>query len=98
MLAQLAEVPDAGEAYLVRKELRHFPEKPLYILGVTLFSPFTRLQTSKDVAKLKETLLQKITTLPGEGFIIVLYSDNVGVKKHMQKVERSLIYKKQNNA
>ena len=92
--AQLAELPDAGEAYLVRKELRHFPEKPLYVLGVTLSSPWTRMQTSKDVGKLKQDLLKKISTLPGQGFVIVLYSDNAGIKKRMRKVEGALIYRK----
>jgi len=45
---QLSHYPQIARAYLVRKEVRYFSEKPLYALGITLRKPWYRHFSKKD--------------------------------------------------
>jgi Zn-dependent protease with chaperone function len=59
-------------AWLVRKQLEVFPERPLFVLGVERRVPWWR---SGDDAKLRTALQDELAReldLPGEGFILVL--------------------------
>lgn len=99
-LAAVREVvamrPDIGSAYLVRKEMKHFPEKPLYVIGVTLTDEWKRLKRDQDAAALQEFLLETFYQkggLPGETFIVVMAGDAKWVQKSVENVPGALLYK-----
>jgi hypothetical protein len=91
----IARHPDAAEGYLVRKELVHFPEKPLYIVGVTLTGEWKRLNRDQDAANLTAALLNDLHqsgVTPGETFVVVLAGERKWLLKPLQGVMGSLIY------
>ncbi len=71
---QLARFEAVGKAYLVRKQVKYLPDKPLYILGIVPAG-----SRDSDLASWLGSKLQ----LPGETILIVLTGN-------MQKMERPL--------
>ena len=58
-------------AWLVRKRLEIFPERPLYVLGVERKVPWWRTDDEKLGRELQDALSERLET-PGESFIVVL--------------------------
>ena len=69
-------------AYLVRKQVRHFPEKPLYILAVV---PSTSARPN-----LTQAVGSKIE-FPGETFLIVLQGDGKKFEKPLTQLSTALV-------
>ncbi|MDX1933795.1 MAG: M48 family metallopeptidase [Capsulimonadales bacterium] len=91
----LLRFPDVDEAYLVRKAVVHFPEKPLYVFGVTLTHEWRRLNRDNEAMHLQNALFTTISeenTLPGEGFIVVMAGGAAWLKKSVEKVPGARIY------
>lgn len=69
-------------AYLVRKQVRHFPEKPLYVLAVV---PSVTARPN-----LAETVGNRIE-FPGETFLVVLSGDGKKFEKPLSQLSTALV-------
>jgi hypothetical protein len=91
IIQQLASYPKVKEAYLARKTLQYFPEKPFYILGIV------RRVGWIESTEAETTLLNKLTKelkLPGQTQIVGLNKDKAMTKRLKQICEIPL-YRKQ---
>ncbi len=69
-------------AYLVRKQVRHFPEKPLYLLGLV------------PSVTARPNLVQRVSEqihLPGETFVIVLQGNGKKFEKPLTQLSTACI-------
>lgn len=95
MRQQLAAIEDIAEAYVVRKPLVYFPEKPLYILGVTLTHYWRRTNAEKDTA----TVIQRIhesVEFSGETLFAVMHNELNWLHKSVKQAPDSLIFHREN--
>jgi Zn-dependent protease with chaperone function len=69
--SQLAARPEVRRAFLVRKAVRHFPERPLFVLGVERAGPWYGRLIGRGNAALQSALARELE-LPGECFVLVL--------------------------
>ncbi|MDQ3686784.1 MAG: M48 family metallopeptidase [Acidobacteriota bacterium] len=90
---QLMGYGEIKEAYLVRKELKYFPEKPLYALGVRLDLPWHKQAGDKESEFIQH--LVSAVRVPGELYCVALNSENKRMLKIMRDVSGSLIYGRQ---
>ncbi|MFL6196769.1 MAG: M48 family metalloprotease [Thermoanaerobaculia bacterium] len=67
LAGQLRRYPEVSAAYLVRKEVRHFAEIPLYVLALRL----PRFRTEGYHKKVQARLAQELQ-FPGESFLLSL--------------------------
>ena len=91
---QLSHYPQIITAYLVKKKLQFFPEKPLYILAVKRGFSFwegSRIYES-DNSKIANSLLKE-NELPDNVFIFILNS-NLSMEKKLKRIPNSMIYQK----
>jgi len=90
LVEQLSHYPQVKEAYLVRKTLQYFPEKPLYVLGIIRRRGFIELEEAEP------NLLKKLMTelaLPNQTWVICLNKDR-GMTKILQQTAGQAIYRK----
>lgn len=69
---QLKAIPGLRKVYLVRKQMKHYPERPLYVLGFTV-------RFALRAKKLREEVQQRIVDdveFPGQALIISVEGDN----------------------
>ena len=69
-------------AYLVRKQVRHFPEQPLYVLGIV---PSVTARPN-----LAQSLGERIT-FPGETFMVILQGDGKKFEKPLSQLATATI-------
>lgn len=93
LVAQLEAHDAVNEAYLVRKEVAHFPEDPPFVLGVTIKRALLSLNRDGEMAKLTHALSQNIA-LPGESFVIVLEGENKRLLKIFKRIPDALIHRR----
>lgn len=89
--SELARYPQISGAYLVRKAVTHFPEKPLYVLAVTIPRPWYRYHSAAQDQKLSQQLAKEME-FPGETFVLVLNSETRKMRKVMKRIPGSEIY------
>lgn len=89
LVIQLSSYSEIKEAYLVRKKVEHFPEKPLYALGIVLNYPWYSLKSKykKFVEKIADEVV-----FNGETLVAYLNEDNSRLKKIMRNIPGSKIY------
>jgi tetratricopeptide (TPR) repeat protein len=87
---QLATRPEIRRAFLVRKQVRHFPERPLFVLGVERRLPWYGGRLQRDNLALQNRLARELE-LPGEWFVLVLNGRRPGVKRIVKGVAGSQI-------
>jgi Zn-dependent protease with chaperone function len=86
--AQWAKYPEVAQAYLVRKQLKHFPEQPLYALGVVARrKAWYQARTPKDDAQLAQQLAR--LRFAGETFVVILNANNAKMKQIMEQTPGS---------
>ena len=90
---QLAHFPDVAEAYLVRRIVEHFPEKPLYVLGVVANVKWYRFRWETADTKLVKSLMEKVV-LPGEGFFVAFNSGTKKIAKKAKRIAGSRFYRR----
>ena len=78
---QLANYKNVQAAYLVRKTVKHAPEKPFYVLGIMRKKAL--LESEEAEAKLLSQLTSELT-LPGQTCIIALNKDKGMAEKLKQ--------------
>ena len=90
LVEQLSHYPQVKEAYLVRKTLQYFPEKPLYVLGIIRRRGFIELEEAEP------NLLKKLMielALPNQTWVICLNKDRA-MTKILQQTAGQAIYQK----
>ena len=90
LVEQLSHYPQVKEAYLVRKTLQYFPEKPLYVLGIIRRRGFIELEEAEP------NLLKKLMielALPNQTWVICLNKDRA-MTKILQQTAGQAIYRK----
>jgi hypothetical protein len=91
LVAQLKSYP-VRRAYLVRKSTQHYPEEPLYVLGLQQRSGLFSSPAAK-LGALSSALSTEITC-PGETIIIEIDGDNKAFRGPFKKVPGSLIFER----
>lgn len=90
LVEQLSHYPQVKEAYLVRKTLQYFPEKPFYVWGIIRRRGFMELEEAEP------NLLKKLMTelaLPNQTWVICLNKDRA-MTKILQQTAGQAIYQK----
>lgn len=90
LVEQLSHYPQVKEAYLVRKTLQYFPEKPLYVLGIIRRRGFIELEEAEP--KLLKKLMIELA-LPNQTWVICLNKDRA-MTKILQQTAGQAIYRK----
>ena len=88
--AQIARISDVKAAYLARKEVEHFPDKPLHVLGLVAATPWYKFRTATADSDLLRTAISTIE-FPAETFIVLLRRYKK-TKKALEALEDSLVY------
>ncbi|MFE1744922.1 hypothetical protein [Coleofasciculus sp. H7-2] len=96
---QLSGYEQIKEAYLVRKVVNYFPEKPFYVLGVKRHHPWHKLNLSHLDTELLNKLVAEIQ-LAGQVYVLILndlndengYNQKIG--KIIGKIEGAPIYRR----
>ncbi len=83
---ELGKMHEVHRAYLVRKQVKHFPEKPLYLLGV--------VPSASAPANFPELVGSKIE-FPGETFLVVLHGNGKRFEKPLFALSTALILTRQ---
>jgi Zn-dependent protease with chaperone function len=89
--AAVRSADKAGEAYLVRKEVQHFPEDPCYVLAIVTRQSLQKFLSSEDNAALVDSIAAHLSETP-VSFLFVLDSNTAALGKAIKKVEGSRIY------
>ena len=74
LVASLRAIPNLARAYLVRKRVRHFPERPLYILGYVVARKGI-FRNKERAAELAEEINREVQ-FPGHTLIMSVIGDN----------------------
>ena len=93
--AHFAAHPLVGEVYLAQKVVTHFPETPLYIIGIEMKKK--KLSISSDEAVRQQAFGAALQNLPfpHEALFVPLDTDNGrAFAKPLRKIEGALIYQK----
>ena len=90
LVEQLSHYPQVKKAYLVRKTLQYFPEKPFYVLGIIRRRGF--IESEEAEPKLLKKLMTELA-LPNQTWIIFLNKDRA-MTKILQQTAGQAIYQK----
>lgn len=90
IVEQLSRYPQVKEAYLVRKTLQYFPEKPFYILGIIRRRGL--IESEEAAPNLVKKLMTELT-LPNQTWIVCLNKDKT-MTKILQETAGQAIYRK----
>jgi Zn-dependent protease with chaperone function len=85
---QLSQFESIQETFLVQKVLVHFPDSPLYILGIVRKKSWYKLDQGCD--DLYQEILQKLT-LPDQQFVVVMAESNQFIHR-LRQVNVASIY------
>ena len=89
--SQLRNFPGLGSAYLVQKVVKHFPDQPSYVLGVTSSGGWYTMQSNKRDQQLINELAERVT-FSGSTYIIALENDFKGLRKVFKNIAGAQIY------
>ena len=89
LVAQLKAITGVRCAHLARKLTRHFPEKPLYVLGFKS-TPWWKLDNRAKANAILRRMSQEVR-FPGETIIVSLEGSNQGFAKKIRRVRGSRI-------
>jgi hypothetical protein len=89
LAAQFQGYPRVEKAWLVRKSVKHFQERPLYVLGIEPGGGWSTADSNRElVGQLSQAL-----DLPGECFIVNLgNSDNAQLAERLRSVAGPAFY------
>ena len=86
---QLSRYPQITTAYLTRKVVQFFPDKPLYVLGVVRKNNFWQFESESANSELANTLSQNIE-FPYPAFFVVL-NNNPKIEKKFNLLSNAAI-------
>jgi Zn-dependent protease with chaperone function len=87
---QLVGRPDLAEAYLLRKQVRHFPEKPCFVLAFVARVPWYRLTGPGFGAKLAGALASEVRFR--EPILVVPLNEDRALLKKVRAVQGARIF------
>jgi hypothetical protein len=79
LCAQLQAVPDIRKAYFVRKRVKHFPERPCYVLG---FIVQRGRQRKRRIAEAQKRIVESVQ-FPGETLILSAVGANFQIGRRL---------------
>lgn len=88
---QLARHEEIGEAYLVRKEVQHFADKPLYVLGITASRRWYQFENEEHQAQVVARFMESLE-FEADCYVLPLSSTNARLKKIMRKIPGAKIW------
>ncbi len=88
-LAQTLRALGVRQAWLVRKDCRHLPHRPLYVLGFRYTGRLRLYRAHKVDAALKR--IAETVSFPGETLILHTEAGNTGVGRRLRRVADSRI-------
>jgi len=88
---QLAGIEELKAAYLARKRLEHFPERPVYVLGVESALSWRKRSDESDAQLLQDIIRRG--GIPEQTFLITLRA-NRRTDAVMKQMEDALIYER----
>ena len=71
---QLKKIAGLKKAYLVRKRVKHFPDRPLYVLGHTV-SRWWSVHSKRRAQEVQQRILDSVS-FPGQALILNVEGDN----------------------
>ncbi len=80
--SELGPMHEIHRAYLVRKQVRHFPEQPLYVLGL--------VPSASAPPNFADSVGAKIN-FPGETFVVVLQGNGKKFEKPLSQLATALV-------
>ena len=84
--SELSQLDQVWRAYLVRKQVKHFPQEPLYILGI--------VPSAFATPNLAEIVGSKIE-FPGETFLVILQGNGKRFERPLAQMSTALIMGRQ---
>jgi hypothetical protein len=87
--AQLGGIAAVGKAYLLRKRVQHFPNRPLLVLAFTI-KPWWRRNRASGAATLQSVIAKSIT-FPHETLIVWLRAENFRFLKGRLRQEMQVL-------
>jgi Zn-dependent protease with chaperone function len=87
--AQLQAIPGLRKAYFVRKRVKHFPERPCYVLGFAV-SGALRLFDKRRAAEVQQKLMDAVRC-PGETLILNVEGGNSRFGRKLRWVRGSRV-------
>lgn len=93
LAAQLMQNPEVKAAYLVRKKVEHYSNKPMYVLGVVEKFEWYQFRSDTRTAKLVETLTQSLE-FPHFLHVVVFDRNQKKLKKPIEAQPNSLIFQR----
>ncbi|HEY6109835.1 MAG TPA: M48 family metallopeptidase [Gemmatimonadales bacterium] len=82
----LTAFPEIAEAYLVQKEVRHFTDMPLYVLGVRLRRPWYRYQSARWTTDVLRRIATRVP-FAGQWFVVPLGPETRSIEKKLKRIE-----------
>jgi hypothetical protein len=90
--AQLAKFPNLISARLTRKVVEHFPERPMYVLGVIAKHRWYRVSNNRLDQELVDELASNVT-FPGHTQIVAMEQNFKWLRRVLRRIEGSEIYR-----
>jgi Zn-dependent protease with chaperone function len=89
--SQLSTIAPLKAAFLVRKEVRYFPEQPCFVLGIVGEYPFYRRKHLRADRALVSRVVSEVK-FPGRTLVLALEGTNKQLRKVFGELEGSEIY------
>ncbi|MCS6861080.1 MAG: M48 family metalloprotease [Abditibacteriales bacterium] len=91
---QLARYTEVAAAYLVRKVVRYFPERPYYVLGVVPHHPRWTLNRGAADGRLLQRLVKELES-PGETYLIILSGQARQLERTFRPIAGAQIFQRE---
>lgn len=90
---RLAGIEEVKAAYLARKRLEHFPEKPIYVLGIESALPWHKRSNEAEARLVQEVINRGGGAIPERAFIVSLRAGK-WTDAAIRQLEDALIYER----
>ncbi|WNG43420.1 M48 family metalloprotease [Archangium minus] len=88
----LGGYPRVKKAWMVRKSVKHFPERPLYVLGIEFSGGWNMDEANSELIR----QLSQLLTLPGECFVVNLNNrDNAPLPERLRGVAGQAFFERE---
>jgi Zn-dependent protease with chaperone function len=84
MCRKLRGLPELRKAFLVRKVVKYYPKRPVYVFGFVVTAPFAMHSQGRANKVLR--LIHELVQFPGETILINVEGDNRRFRKKLGKV------------
>jgi hypothetical protein len=86
-------IEKVAEAYLVRKQVQHFPDRPFYVFLLAPNNSWFTIRATANHGEMVEAVAEGVKP-PGQSMCVVISSETGGIAKKIKKVPNSLIFKR----